>query len=586
MFSVEDIYKAGFALGALSLLLFFLGHLGLIAAPYLALSCVAAGGFFLLSVRGRRTKFSPRLSSLEVLLLSFTVILLLAIIPLALTPPTVRDELIQHLALPRLYLAKGRIFEIPFMGFSYLPQNIDLLYMVPLAFGADTAPRLIHTGFAALTGLLVYFYLLPGSGRTYALLGLFLYLATPLSVNLSRIAYIDHGAAFFSTLALMAALKWREEGFPAKWLIYSAVSMGLALGAKYNTVLSFALIGAFIVHARAKDRRSIPGALWAGVVFAVVAVAVLSPWLVRNYAWKGSPFYPLWESAMQASAKGEGIHVTGEIAPVGKRFFLYGEGVFDIVLLPLRLFWEGADNSIRRFDGVLNPFFLAFIPLAFFGKRRGDGDIKFLAVFSFLFLVLAFLTVDLVTRYLMPVIPLVVILVTLGFRNLVETRRLGWLAGAVMAALIVFDAAYINGLYKRHAPFQYLSGSESREQYLSKRLPDYDAVSYANRTLPADAKVMLLFSGDRGYYWEREYTYSDRNGTVLRGFIRASEDGLGLKERFYGAGATHLFLNDTLMAKFLNDNFNEKELAVASDFFNNHAARLYSANGFSLFVLK
>lgn len=588
MFTIEDIYKAGIALGALSLLVFFLGHLGLISPPFLAASCLLAGGLFYLSIRKRRVygQPAPCFSLFHLALIAITVILVLVLLPLALTPPAVRDELIQHLAVPRLYLEKGRIYEITSMGFSYLPQNIDLLYMVPLAFGSDIAPRLVHMAFAVLTGLLVYFYLLPGSGRSYALLGLFLYLATPLVANLSTLAYIDHGSAFFSTLALIGALKWREEGFALKWLVYSAISMGFALGSKYNAAISIMLVGLFVVYSYARDRRDFAGAVRAGLLYGVIAVVIFSPWLVRNYVWKGSPFYPLWESAVHAAAKGEGFHVTSEMAPVGKRFLLYGEGALDLILLPLRLFWEGTDNSIQRFDGVLNPFFLVFIPLAFIRKRRGDGALGFLALFSVLFFIFAFLTADLVTRYLMPVIPLLIIMVTIGFRNLVETKKLRLLAAALLAALLVFDAAYITGLYRRHSPLPYLLGAQTREQYLSKRLPDYAVVNYANGVLPKGAKVMLLFSGDRGYYWNAEYVYGERTGTFLLGYVRGAKDGEALKQRFTAQGITHLFINDRLTEKFLNDNFTRAELAVVVDFFNKHAARLYGANGFSIYALR
>ncbi len=591
MFSLEDIYKAGFALGLLSILLFFLGHLGLISPLYIAAALAAALVFFIFFIRRRSAAdssgaLSLPYSSLDIMLAALTVLLIIVLMALALLPPTVRDELIQHLALPKLYLARGRIYEIPFMGFSYLPLNIDMLYMIPLAFGSDIAPRLIHLGFAVLTGLLVYFYLLPGSGRTYALLGLLLYLATPLVANLSRMAYIDLGSTFFTTLALFAALKWRDEGFDTRWLLYSAVSMGLALGSKYNALLSCFLITMFILYVYSKERRDSVGAIKAAFIFSAIAILIFSPWLVRNYIWCGNPFYPLWGSAMHSIAAGQGVHINGAMSPLAKRIVLYREGAFDLLLLPLRIFWEGKDNSIQWFDGVLNPLYLAFIPLAFFRRRERDGSIRFLALFSILFFVLAFFAVDLVTRYLLPILPIIVILVVLGFRNLRALPKLAGVALLLMAALVVFDAVYITGLYKRYTPLAYLGGAETREQYLEKRLPDYKTLRYANRTLPSDALVMFLFTGDRGYYWERDYYYSGREGGLLRHFIKTSSRGGDLLEKFITTGSTHLFIHERLLEKFINDNFSEMEKKVVVDFFNHHTTRLFSANGFALYALK
>jgi len=587
---MDDIYKAGFALGGLSLLVFLLGHLGYASAPYLGGAFVAAAATFYISVRAGRVaseRRTARFSPLELALIALTASLALVILPLALTPPMVRDELIHHLAIPKLYLERGAIYEIKHFGFSYLPQNIDLLYMVPLAFGSDMAPRLIHMLLGLLTGLLVYFYLLPVTSRAYALLGFFLYISTPLVVNLSRMAYIDHGSALYSTMAFMAALKWREEGFPLKWLIYAGVSMGLALGAKYNNLISLLLMSALILYLYSRDRRSLAGALKATAVFIVIAMAVLSPWLIRNYAWTGSPFYPLMETAIKAGAKGEGMHVTSEMAPMVKRFMLYGESLFDVIILPLRIFWEGADNSIQRFDGVLNPVFLAFIPLSFLRRRRQEGAVGYLALYSLLFAVLAILTVDLATRYLMPVIPLVVILVTLGFRNLLKTGRAGMAAASVLLfALVGFNAFYIGGLYERYSPLSYITGGQTRDEYLSARLPDYDAVMYANRNLPEKARVFLLFAGDRGYYWEREYSYGDRTGGFLIAYMRGASNGAKLAARFTSRGITHLFLNDALTERFINDNFDVAGRTVFADFFNNSATRLYASNGYTLFALK
>ncbi len=592
MFSIEDLYKAGFALGALSITLFFLGHLGLISPVYIGAACALVLVFFVLSIlRGRASGYSSGgvsrpYTSLDRTLVAAILGLIVVLMGLALTPPTVRDELIQHLALPKLYLARGRIYEIPFMGFSYLPLNIDLLYMIPLAFGSDIAPRLMHMGFAVLTGLLVYFYLLPGSGRTYALLGLLLYLATPLIFNLSRMAYIDHGSTFFSTLALFAALRWRSEGFDMKWLVYAALSMGLALGSKYNAVLSCFIITMYILYAYTRDRANPAGALKATFIFSVIAILVFSPWLVRNYIWKGSPFYPLLGTAMHSVAKGQGVHINGVMSPLAKRIILYREGALQLLLLPLRIFWEGKDNSIRAFDGVLNPLYLAFIPLAFLKRRGGDGSIKFLVLFSLLFFVLAFFAVDLVTRYLLPTIPLIVILVVLGFRNLRATPRLAGAAVVLMAGLILFDGVYIAGLYRSNAPLAYLGGVETRGQYIERRLPDYKTIMYANRTLPTDAQVMFLFTGDRGYYWERDYYYGGREGGGLMQFIRGSSNGVDLLRKFTGTGATHLFIHEALLVKFVNDNFKERGKKVVVDFFNHETTRLFSANGFALYALK
>lgn len=581
MYAMPLIYKTGFILGGLSLAVFFLGITGLLFPASLAVVSAFAAVLFIYSCRGISFKGLSEFSPAEKLLLAACVLSVLSILPLALMPPSVRDELIQHLALPKLYIGAGRIWEIRHIGFSYLPQNIDLLYLIPLALGSDIVPRLMHLLFAVMTAGLVYSFILPRAGRLYALAGFFIYMTTPLVFNLSRMAYIDHGAAFYSMLSFMAALKFRDEG-ALKWLVVSAAAIGLGLGAKYNVLISFFLIGLFITAVSYK-KKGIPEAIKKSAIFIAIALAVLSPWLIRNYAWTGSPFYPLFETAAASVARGEGLHVTGEMAPVGKRFILYGEGALDLIILPLRLFWEGADNSIQKFDGVLNPMFLAFIPLAFLRKEK---DVRLLLAFSIFFFALAALTVDLVTRYLMPVIPVVIILVTLGIRNGFGSRLLKWPAVIIVAALVAFNVSYAFGIYKKTGAVSYFAGGMDREGYLKAALSDYNIISFGNGALPQDAKVMLLFTGDKGYYWDREYIYGDRTGVFLNTMVKGAHDAGSLAAGFRSYGATHLMINEALFQRFANDNFTQKELEVLVSFLNTRLQALYSYRGYSLYEIR
>lgn len=584
MFSMEVLYRAGFSIGGLSLLIFFLGHMGLLSRFYLASSSVSALAVFLISLKfmGSSAAVKSRPFSLvEKLLLAAIALAAVSVLPLALLPPSVRDELIQHLAVPKMYLSRHSIFQISFMNFSYLPQNIDLLYAIPLSFGNDVIPKLIHMGFAALTGLAIYFYLLEITGRPYALLGMLLYISTPLVINLSRAAYADNGAAFYSALGMMAALKYNERP-SARWLMYSAVSIGLAMSSKYNTLISLFLIGAFIMYSRARSGGN-SSSIRAGALFILAAFLVLSPWLVRNYLWTGSPFYPLYENVGVSASKGEGFHITAGLSPVAKRFALYNEGILDIILLPLRIFFEGQDNSIEKFDGVLNPFYLLFLPLAFIRKSR--PEIKCLAAFSILFFLIAFFTVDLVTRYLLPAMPAVIILAVTGVKNLIESKRWRTPAVTLVILLFTFDILYTLGLYRRYEPLAYLAGREGRDVFLSRVLPDYEAISYANRNLPEGSKVMLLFTGDRVYYWERDCYYGDRLGNVFKGLVKTSGDEGALKDKFRGLGITHLFIHEPLFEKYANDNFNETELKTLVRFFEGHTSRLHASGGFSIYAM-
>ena len=63
---------------------------------------------------------------------------------LNLTPPISRDALIHHLAIPKLWLKHGEIYEMPWAEYSYYPMYINLIYLVGLYFKNEIAPKFIH----------------------------------------------------------------------------------------------------------------------------------------------------------------------------------------------------------------------------------------------------------------------------------------------------------------------------------------------------------------------------------------------------------------------------------------------------------
>src|SRR3972149_4195755 len=143
------IYITGFAIGGLSLLIFFLGHAGLISPFYISFATavfVFSLWFFVkksLTGRQGREGISPY-SGKDKILLASIIIYALAILPLSLTPPSVRDELIHHLAVPKLYIENGRIFQIPLMGFNRFQMSHSGCFNTLHPFLRGILPRVFH----------------------------------------------------------------------------------------------------------------------------------------------------------------------------------------------------------------------------------------------------------------------------------------------------------------------------------------------------------------------------------------------------------------------------------------------------------
>ena len=184
--------------------------------------------------------------------------LVTVVVVMSMVPPVSRDALVHHLAVPKLYLNHGGIYEIPFMDFSYYPMNLDLLYMIPLYFGNDIVPKLIHFLFALLTAWLIFGYL-KKRGRSCLWPGgcAFFSFNTCNSEIVHKCLRGSWSDLFFTLASLLLMMKWPENDFRYKYLIYSGIMCGLALGTKYNSLVTFALLTLFIpfIYSRFSENK-------------------------------------------------------------------------------------------------------------------------------------------------------------------------------------------------------------------------------------------------------------------------------------------------------------------------------------------
>jgi 4-amino-4-deoxy-L-arabinose transferase-like glycosyltransferase len=553
----------------------------------------------------KETSVNASTRYVSLVLVSFLVLLVLCIVLLSLVPPVSKDELVHHLAVPKLYLKHGGMVEIPFMPFSYYPMNLDLLYLIPLYFGSDIAPKFIHFSFALLTAGLLFAYLKRRTGLGYALFGAVFFLSIPIIVKLSISAYVDLGVMFFSFASLFLLLKWAESGFRTRFLILSGVMAGLAMGTKYNALVTTALLTLFvpILSARSGKGKFLRPALHS-LLFLLVALLAFSPWMARNYAWRNNPVYPLYDHKFNPKS----ISISredrrrDESINGGPGVFVIREGIYhetwwEIALVPIRIFFEGQDGSPKYFDGKLNPFLL-FLPIFAFWRMREEREEtrrekKTMLAFVVLFFTIAFFTSDLRIRYIGPIIPVLVVLSVLGIQKIhraIWERRPGgktnvafvflWVA---LASALVYNGRYVVAQFKEVEPFGYISGEVSRDEYLDRHRPEYAAMRFINKYLPQDARVMLIFLGSRGYYCDRNYVYGDE---ALNSIFLMSENGRDIRSKLKNMGITHLLIYDPLFGRWASDNLKEKAGRSLKAFFLNYAKVIYSQNGFSVFVLE
>ena len=537
----------------------------------------------------------------KVIFLSVIFLFILVELLLALTPPIARDVLIHHLAIPKLWLIQGGFYETPWAGFSYYPMNLSLLYLVPLYFGNDIIPNFIHLSFGIGTAALLYGYLNKKSGQLAGLLGALIFISLPTILRTATTAYVDAGLVFFTTLSVLAFLYWRDSEYKnIRWLLISAIAMGLALGTKYSALPAWFFLTLAIVFIYSRDTGGQGRALLYGLVFFLVSLLVFSPWLIKNAILTGNPLYPLYQSVFGAggASLSEAYQIVSTDAGAGMfkmRQMLYGDNFLETLLIPIRFFLQGQDHNPQYFDGVLNPVLIFIVPFAFMNRKMKTDKILLLASAVF-FILLAFFMDKHRIRYILPSVPLVIILTVMGYVNILNwimerpnrLRMAGLVAFAgVLIGMIGFNAAYAKNYFIKIAPVNYILQKESRDDFIARHDGSYRAVQFINKQTPANSRIRLILLAGRGYYLDRSYDDDASFGmNVIQRMVSLSADEQEFQKYLRSLSCTHFLMRYDLFQKFLTDNYLPEEINQLMAQLNKSVTMIYRDDYYAVIGLK
>ncbi|VVS93216.1 ArnT family glycosyltransferase [Desulfoluna spongiiphila] len=542
---------------------------------------------------------------------------------LCLVPPVSRDALVHHLAVPKLYLKAGGMVEIPTMEWAYYPMNLDVLYWASLALGSDILPKFIHFAFGLGTAALLYRYLRKALGGIWGLVGAFLFLTTPVIMKLSTTVYVDLGLAFFSLAATLSLFRCRENGFSGwKGVAWAGVLCGLGLGVKYNGLLVLLILAALVPLMVSRtvpaERHRDAKAIGFAALFVVAALLAYGPTGIRNTVWTGNPIYPLYNGTVQKvtkalthpAPKAPVAAVSAPAAPAAKghgrlhplqlRRLIYDESSLDLALLPVRLFFQGQDGNSRLFDGRFSPLLFLFVPLLILWRRMPDAwrsDVGCLLFITWIYIGLAICLTSVRVRYLVPVVPHLVLLAVYGLKLSADTLRqtaqpLGRTVGTTCLALFVayglwVNTAYAANLYRYVNPLAYLSGEVDRDGYVARYRVEHDAFRYINRNLAPTDRLYFIYLGKRGYYCDIPYVPD--SGGHLRGLLNRGtalctpgEMAGYLKKK----GITHLVVNMSLAWPHLTEDGRPGEAEGFDRFLRTRTRLLFQSRGVYVFALK
>jgi hypothetical protein len=488
--------------GAFALLALGIAHRGLLVGLY-ALLCLAGiarctvASLAAPEVRAAKGTVSPPTWSER--MFGVFVFLALAIAFLGTTTPEISyDALVYHLAVPQSYLFAGRLVDMPYNHFSYLPLFASLLYFWGLAIGGMFFAKLINfsLGLCVLLGL--HRWGTVTKERAAGLLACAIFLGTPLISYLFVMTNADLGTAFYFLLALMATWRWRQA--PEKgcgMLALAGLFAGISLAAKYTAAFGIGALTLLIAWRCWTNRKTLRPRTF--LLYGVFLALPLIPWWARNYAYTGNPAYP---------------YLVGRWGPKGTDMDLlrlwYKETRDECPgahpLSHARKLWNDAISGIDRLPfNYIGPLFVGFLFLIFrVFKIPWARWTTILCCAS----IMSGLCGTYITRLLICYFVPLMLVVAYSITSLpAKTAQKGW-ALALLLGILSFNVAAISHalLLTVIEGLSVASGRVTPSEYLKQaRLlypnPTYGAYEFIRQKMEFSPAERILLVGDsRAFY--------------------------------------------------------------------------------------
>ncbi len=477
----------------------------------------------------------------------------------ALAPPVGWDALAYHLAIPRLYLDKDAVYELPWLMHSHWPHLMEMIYTVPLAAGQESCAALVHGLVSA--GLVVTVFLLgkEEGGAAAGWSAAALLAAQPVFLEVAAEPHSDGALALFHLLACLAVWRWSKQG--GKGLLAAAgLCSGLAAACKLTGLaLCAALFGWLLL-----DSRRRVGALR----FALWAALPAAPWYLKTWLTAGNPVWPFY-SAVFGGAWEPRLIVESLVRTSLWRFprdypllWRYGP---QYLLLPAAGLAALAAARDRRFPPVLKFLFFVTAPLAALSVRYHEA-----------------------WRYLIPLAPSVAL--ACGWWCAHAGRRTGWrrIAAGCFLALGLWPVVGLNQSNELFAVLELKSrampGLPAREVYRARQLPFAHFYEEAASLIPPGSRV-LLFGEIRGYHLRADYQWGDpvNQKQIIYDRLASPE---ALRRELDRQKLTFVLVNETNTLRGLHDDiYDARTVALMAGMLARYGREALREGAYALYAL-
>ena len=579
------LFGAGLGLGLLSLGTLALGMLGLLSrwAFWLGLALLLA-----VNLRGMRDiirSLTPRWrtvrpSRLSLLAFAFLGVTFSLSLLLALTPPAEWDALVYHLAGPKTYIDAGRVLWVPGNFHLSFPALTEMLFLCAMLLKGDILAHLIHLAYGVLTVAAIYVFARKHFTGHVPVMAAVFFASIPTAVAIAAWAYVDLTLAFYEFMAFAAFVNWLDTRRNFKWLLVAGILCGMAMSVKYTGVAVLVVMPLLALASALKSRTGYRRYVTGLLVLILVAVAVASPWYIKNLVHTGNPIYPYifgghdWNELRSAWLSSIGVRMS----PI------------QLLLLPWDVTVLGTQGT-EAYDATISPYFLALLPLLLF-VRKDHSVLLPLAIFSMTTYVLwiaagaaTFSYFVLRTRILFPCFAPLSVLAAYAVEGLRQLDRPQFsLHRFVLLALgvgLILNVVSLGLSVVGRGPWPFIVGAESREQFLTRQLPDghYDALEYVNTNLPSSAQV-LFFWEPRSYYCQG-HCLPDVVFDHFAQLALEHGDAAGIAQALRGQNITHILVNERWLAMGTHEAlFTEEHRQLLRELESQYLQPVYFDEGF------
>jgi hypothetical protein len=462
-------------IGIYSYIIFILGLAGLLRPFFIVTATVLflAGSIFYFK---KNPQDIPSVSIKNKNKPLLMMILILSLINLlgALAPELSFDALWYHLTIPKIFLEAHRIFYIEggLFYYSLMPKLGEMLFVPGIMFGSEIPAKLVQWMMGLLSALVVYKISRKYFDEKVSLIASVIFYSSLVVAWESTVAYVDLIRAFFESMALWGFLNFLETK-SKKWLVESAVMLGLAISTK---IIAFASLPIFLILMLLylKDKAY---ALKSSLIFVLVSVGTVSPWLFFAFFYSGNPFFPFFSKHFESLESGLiGLHLLNPIHLI--RSFI---------------------NLFLLSPDPISPVYLAFLPVLILFKKNFDRRIMPVLIYSIL-AIIAFYPLAGVggTRFILAYLPAFSV-IAVSLLLIVPKNIKTYMTFFILLAFLI-TCIYRGASNVRYLPV--ILGMQTKDEFLNEKLnfkfgDFYVSESFTNGLTDND---MVLIYGSHNLY--------------------------------------------------------------------------------------